>query len=101
MRLFQHKKGRADMPKKGLTMRQIRELLRLKTCEPTLATRIVAQRLGVARSTVHDTLSRLTAARLSWPLPDELTDDVLEQRLFRDVGRKSGNRKLPEPDWPT
>jgi transposase len=89
------------MPKKGLTMRQIRELLRLKTCEPQLGTRIVAQRLGVASSTVHDTLSRLTAAGLSWPLPDELTDDVLEQRLFRGVGRKSGDRKLPEPDWPS
>jgi transposase len=80
-------------------MRQIRELLRLNTCEPRTGIRALAQRLGVASSTVHDTLNRLAVAGLSWPLPDELTDEVLEQRLFCSAGRKSGNRKLPEPDW--
>jgi transposase len=89
------------MPKKGLTMRQIRELLRLKTCEPTLSKRDLAQRLGVAPSTVRDCGDRLAAAGLSWPLPDELTDDVLERRLFCNAGRKTGDRKLQEPDWPS
>ncbi len=88
------------MPKKGLTMRQIRELLRLKTCEPQLSDRVLAERLGVARSTAQDCLKRLAAEGLSWPLPDELTDDVLERRLFGQAGRTPGNRKLPEPDWP-
>jgi transposase len=37
---------------------------------------------------------------LSWPLPDDVTDEVLEKRLFTHVGRKTGERKLPEPDWP-
>ena len=88
------------MPKKGLTMRQIRELLRLKTCEPQRGNRVLALRLGVARSTAQDCLERLAAAGLSWPLPDELTDDVLERRLFCNAGRKCGDRRLPEPNWP-
>jgi transposase len=98
---FSKTKGRADMPRKGLTMRQIRELLRLKTCEPNLSKRDLGLRLGVAPSTVRDCLNRLAMAGLIWPLPDELTDDVLEQRLFRPAGVKGGSRKLPEPDWPS
>jgi transposase len=87
------------MPKKGLSMRQLRELLRLKTCEPKLSTRGLALRLGVARSTAQDCVNRLCAAALSWPLPDELTDDVLERRLFGPAGKKPGKRQSPEPDW--
>ena len=80
-------------------MRQLRELLRLKTCEPKLSTRGLALRLGVARSTAQDCVNRLCAAALSWPLPDELTDDVLERRLFGPAGKKPGKRQSPEPDW--
>jgi transposase len=61
---------------------------------------VLAERLGVARSTAQDCLKRLAAVGLSWPLPDELTDDVLERRLFGQAGRTPGTRKLPEPDWP-
>ncbi len=89
------------MPRKGMTMRQIRELLRLKTCEPTLSKRELAFRLGVAPTTVQDTLSRLEAAGLTWPLADDVTDEVLENRLFCPAGRKVGQRKIAEPDWPT
>ena len=86
------------MPKKGLSMRQIRELLRLRSCEAGLSARSLALHLGVARSTVQDCLHRLDEAGLSWPLPVELTDDVLERRLFGRAGVKSGQRRLPEPD---
>lgn len=89
------------MPKKGLSMRQIRELLRLRTCEPALSARSLALHLGVARSTVQDCLNRLSAADLYWPLPAELTDDVLERRLFGRAGTKTGLRRLPEADWPS
>jgi transposase len=57
--------------------------------------------LGVARSTVQDCLNRLSAADLIWPLPAELTDDVLERRLFGRAGTKTGLRRLPEADWPS
>jgi hypothetical protein len=61
--------------------------------------REIAQRLGVARSTVQDNLKRATAAGLSWSLPGDLTDDALENRLFARAGVKQGLRRLPEPNW--
>jgi transposase len=38
--------------------------------------------LGVARSTIQDNLRRAQASGIAWPVPAELTDDILEQRLF-------------------
>jgi transposase len=48
---------------------------------------------------VQDCVGRIAAAGLSWPLPDDLTDDVLEGMLFGRAGTKIGARRLPEPDW--
>jgi transposase len=45
------------------------------------------------------TLQRLATAGLGWPLPAELTDAVLEARLFSAVGTKQGHRRHSEPDW--
>ncbi len=86
------------MPAKRLTMRKIRELLRLKSAGG-MSDRALAQRIGVARSTMTDYLERLAAAGLSWPLPDEITDAILEQLLFVRAGFKPGARRRAEPDW--
>jgi DNA-binding NarL/FixJ family response regulator len=68
------------MPKRRrLTMRQLRQLLRLRA--DGISVRDIATMLGIARSTVQDNIERATAAGLSWPLPAELTDDALEHRL--------------------
>lgn len=40
-----------------------------------------------------------SAAGLTCPLGAEVTDAVLEQRLFARVGVKQRMRRLPEPDW--
>jgi transposase len=80
-------------------MRQMRELLRLKFSGGALSDRALARQLGVARSTVQDYLARIAAAGLTWPLPAEITDDVLEQRLFARAGVKPGLRRRLEPDW--
>jgi transposase len=39
------------------------------------------------------------AAGLIRPLPGDLTDDALENRLFARAGVKQGVRRLPEPNW--
>ena len=78
-------------------MRQLRQMLRL--AGDGTSSREIAQRLGVARSTVQDNLKRATAAGLIWPLPGDLTDDALENRLFARAGVKQGLRRLPEPNW--
>ncbi len=83
--------------KRELTMRQLRHILRL--AHDGVGAREIGRRVGVARSTIQDNLKRAAAAGLSWPLPDELTDDALEKRLFARVGVRSGLRRLVEPDW--
>ncbi len=83
--------------KRELTMRQIRELLRL--AHDGCSVRDMARRFGVARSTIQDNLKRARNAGLTWPLPDDLTNDFLEQSLFARTGTRAGFRRRPEPDW--
>jgi transposase len=80
-------------------MRQVRELTRLKAAG--IPIREIARRVGVAPSTVRLTLERLAAAGLSDPLPAEMTDAVLEARLFGPAGTAPGQRRRAEPDWAT
>ncbi|MFL5199116.1 MAG: IS21 family transposase [Microvirga sp.] len=79
-------------------MRRVRELLRLRL-GADVPVREVARRIGIAPSTVRETLARFTAAGLVWPLPEAITDDGLEEALFRPAGTKQGYRRRPEPDW--
>jgi transposase len=85
--------------RRTLTMRHLRRILRLH--HEGASAREIVRAAGVARSTVQDALKRATAAKLSWPLPDGLTDEELETRLFAKSGSSygSGVRKRPEPDW--
>jgi transposase len=83
--------------KRELSMRQMRYVLRLH--HEGVSAREIGRRLGVARSTIQDNLKRATAAGLSWPLPDDLTEDALERRLFGRAGPPTGQRRRIEPDW--
>jgi len=83
--------------KRRLTMRQLRQMLRL--AGSGTSSREIAVVLGVARSTVQDNLKRAAQVGLTWPLPGELTDDALEHRLFARAGVKQGQRRRKEPDW--
>ena len=79
-------------------MRQVREALHLKLVAGA-PTREIARRLGVAPSTVRETLKRFAAAGLAWPLSDGMTDEVLEAKLFGDGAPKQSRRRRLEPDW--
>lgn len=78
-------------------MRQLRQMLRL-AADGTSA-REIATMLGVARSTIQDNLNRAATAGLSWPLPGEMTDEAIEERLFARAGVRQGLRRRVEPDW--
>jgi len=78
-------------------MRQLRQMLRL--ARDGASPGHIAQTLGVARSTIQDNLKRAAAAGLSWPLPGEMTDEALENKLFARNGVKQGMRRRPEPNW--
>ena len=86
------------MPAERLMMRKVREIMRLKF-GAGLAHKAIGRSLGIAASTVRLTLQRAAEAGLIWPLPDDLTDAVLEERLYGAAGTKQGHRRLTEPDW--
>jgi transposase len=79
-------------------MRRVREILRLKH-ECAASDRAIARSLGVARSTVALTLERVASAGLAWPLPESLSERVLEARLYAGSGAQPGCRRKSEPDW--
>ncbi|MCD6262701.1 MAG: helix-turn-helix domain-containing protein [Deltaproteobacteria bacterium] len=66
------------MPTKRLTIRKIREILRLKfDCKLTCGQ--IATSCGIGRSTVSDYLKRFEATFLGWPLPSDVDDSRLPQ----------------------
>ena len=87
------------MPAERVSMRRVREILRLKH-ECGTSVRAIAVAVGVARSTVQLCLARAMLAELTWPLPATLTDGGLEALLFAsERGSKPGGRHKAEPDW--
>src|ERR1700693_811690 len=85
------------MPTERLAMGHVRDVIRLKGTGMPI--REIARRMGTAPSTVRLTIHRFEAAGLSWPLPDDITDTVLEARLFAKAGSGSrqGQRRLAAP----
>jgi transposase len=85
------------MPAERIRMRDAREIIRLKFS--SVSTHEIARRLGVARSTVRETLERAEGAGLSWPLPEDMNDEALEAALYASRRSKRGHRRIEEPDW--
>ena len=85
------------MPAERITMRKIREVFRLKfDCD--LSNRQIAKSCAIARSTVADYLFRLQQAGLSWPLPPDIDDNQLEQRLYPPLPALPAHQR-PVVDW--
>lgn len=82
------------MPAERITMRKIREVLRLKF-ESRLSNRKIASSTSIARSTVSDYVQRAIAAGLSWPLPEDMDDGRLEQVLFGQVSHIPEDQRPP------
>lgn len=83
------------MPAERLSMRKIREVLRLKWALG-LSGRQVAGSAAVARSTVAECLRRAAAAGLTWTQVEALTGAQLEARLYPPPLRPAaGAQPLP------
>jgi transposase len=84
------------VPQKGLSMRQITEVLRLAA--QGLSYRQIGQSVNVSPSTVQSYVTRAQRAGLNWPLPEDLDGLALEERLFKrsEEDLRPGR---PEPDW--
>ena len=87
------------MPGERLSMRKIREVLRLRFGQG-LAQRAIGHSLRLSAGAVNGYLSRARRAGLCWPLPDDLDDDRLEKLLFPPVPDVPVDER-PVPDWPT
>ena len=84
------------MPQERLTMRKIKEILRLKH-EADLSNRAIAGACKISNSTVGEYLRRAETAGVSWPL-GELSEDELYQKLFREQ-TPLPEKARPLPDW--
>lgn len=69
------------MPKERLSMRKIREVLRLRY-DRNMSQREIGQACSMGRSTVSaEYLERARVAGISWPV-NHLSDEELEETLF-------------------
>src|SRR5436190_16102019 len=84
------------MPAERLSMRKVREVLRLKYASGVSA-RVISRSLGVARTTVAEYIRRAAVIGITWPIAAELDDTALE-RLFAPAGYNPAHAK-PLPDW--
>ena len=83
------------MPAERLPMRKVREVLRLKhACGAS--DRLIAQSLGIGRTTVGEYLRRAAVIGITWPV--ELDDAELERLLFTPPGFYEEPTR-PQPDW--
>lgn len=84
------------MPNTRLSMRKIREILRL-AWGAQLGTRQTARSCSISHVTVLSYLRRAQAAGLSWPLPEALDETALQRLLFPPPPFASPPRF--QPDW--
>lgn len=84
------------MSQERLTMRKIKEILRLKH-EAGLSNRAIAGACKISNSTVGEYLRRAEAAGIGWPL-GELSEDEIYQKMFGEQTPLPEKAK-PLPDW--
>ncbi len=84
------------MAQRILTLRKIREILRMKWALG-LSDRQVAASLKIAHSTVGEYLKRAEQAGLNWEQAQGLGEAELKAKLFPP--RSPGSRQRPEPNW--
>src|SRR6516164_8205461 len=82
------------MPGPRLPMRKIRDVLRLSAAG--MSKRKIAASLGVSATAAGECIRRARCAGLAWPLPEELSDEALERRLFPPLRVALKNRR-PQP----
>src|SRR5436309_8800955 len=92
--LFHRERG--PMPGPRLPMRKIRDVLRLSA--GGMSKRKIAASLGVSPTAAGECIRRARRFGLGWPLPEEMTDEALESRLYPPPASKATDQR-PRPDW--
>ena len=86
------------MPMKRLSMRKLKEVLRLRY-ELGLGQHQIARSCSIAQGTVSEYLRRAREAGVSWPLPEGWDDRQLEAALFGGTPRHAYPTRKPQPDF--
>ena len=84
------------MPAERLSMRKIREVLRLRA--QGLSDRKIARSVNVSRTAVRRMRERAEEAGVGWPLPEELADSALEALLYPPIPHPSIQPRAV-PQW--
>src|SRR5512142_1976260 len=72
--------GPLELPQKRLTMRKLKEVLRLDSLG--LSQHQIARSCSISQSTVHEYLAAAQAAGVRWPAPADWDDAQVERTLF-------------------
>jgi transposase len=78
-------------------MRKIRDLLRLHF-DCSLSNKCIGDALGISKSCVYKALERFKKSGLAWPLPADLADSALEQKLYKSSCDPLPT-DVPQPDF--
>src|SRR5262249_11510074 len=89
-------KGRISLPARRLSVRKIKEVLRLKF-EVGLGLRQIARSCSIGLGIAREYLQRAEVAKITWPLGADWDDDRLEAALFGGPPR-SRPTVVPMPD---
>ena len=79
------------MAKDRLSMRKFKEVLRLKF-DHHLTNRQIAKSCGISHVTVRKYLDMAEQAGITWPLPEDIDDGQLEERLYSKVSRPASDK---------
>jgi hypothetical protein len=85
------------MPGERVSMRKIREVLRLRFAQG-LSQRTIGTSLRLSTGAVNACLNRARRAGLNWPLPEGLDDHQLEALLYPPPPAVASEQR-PVPDW--
>jgi transposase len=84
------------MPGQRLPMRKIRDVLRLRA--DGLSKREIAASLSIGVTTAGEIIRRVRRAGLSWPLPENLSDEAIERLVYPPTPVTAKDRR-PQPEW--
>ena len=87
----------ANRRKRILSMRKVREILRL-SLDCNLGNRDISRSCSVSHSTVGEYKSKVVELGLNYNTIQNMQDEEL-RKIFKKEKQKTTNRRLPEPDW--
>src|SRR5437879_7435460 len=90
--------GRDRVPTRRMSMRKIKEVLRLRF-ELQLGQREIARACSISQGAVHNYLKKAAGAGIGWPLPEDWDEKRIEETLFGDR-HPIERRQRALPDFP-